>query len=600
MTTISYSQIDKLLEFSSNTVKTVFNNKLDACINIAKINNEFEKFMHPIIPVLELMQNDKSNIDNVASAAILTDLLIYIRTISLVDDVISDEEKEVIFKVLENSSYRFSWIPKYKQYSPLISVDHAFSFLTEWNNDCDFWGGDVNNGNALSTPFMKLSILASLCQKDLSSLENYIKVIRAVIRVIAKSDGITDEEEHTKNAIRAKLFKFHALTKDIIVDLSNEDNSKPECEDIDNKVNQIMPDISKTDDEILNSEEVLKSAISELNSLIGVGNIKESINSLLNFLEVRKQRISAKLPIPTQSLHFVFTGNPGTGKTTVARIISKILFGCGYLKTSNFIEADRSTLVAKYVGQTAIKTDEAIEKAINGILFIDEAYTLVNDTESDFGLEAVDTLLKRMEDLRDKIVIIVAGYPDRMNKFLASNPGLESRFTRFIEFEDYHVNELCRIFEMMCHSNAYSLTQECRANLCLFFNKAFRERNSNFGNARFVRNVFEKTINNHADRIMSHKSEINRSVLITIEKEDIPYNLVHIDGPSDMTNSKWNVTCPKCSNNRLVNFNFIGSSIRCKCGCSFICPWWSLDSASINDKSGYTFFKEKEYSLGYF
>ena len=234
------------------------------------------------------------------------------------------------------------------------------------------------------------------------------------------------------------------------------------------------------------SESVIGQATAELEALIGLAGVKSEVKKLIDFLKVQQMRRQHGLKESGQSLHYVFTGNPGTGKTTVARILGKIFHGFGILKTTNLIETDRSGLIAGYVGQTAIKTDEVIEKALDGVLFIDEAYTLSRSgaASGDFGQEAIDTLLKRMEDQRDRLIVVVAGYPKPMQDFLRSNPGLQSRFTRFIAFEDYSVQEMCRIFEKFCNDNEYVLTPLARINAFLLFVAARSRRDETFGNAR--------------------------------------------------------------------------------------------------------------------
>ena len=248
----------------------------------------------------------------------------------------------------------------------------------------------------------------------------------------------------------------------------------------------------------------LDTALKALDELVGLENIKTSVRSLINFVKVRKLREENELPNAPVSLHMVFLGNPGTGKTTVARILAEIYHAVGALTKGQLVETDRSGLVAGYVGQTALKTTEVVKKAIGGILFIDEAYSLVPENASnDFGHEAIETLLKLMEDNRNDLVVIVAGYSGLMEKFIHSNPGLESRFNRYFFFEDYESEELFAIFSSMCEKNKYVLGEGAADFAKEFFAELFDTRDENFGNARDVRNFFEDLISTHSDRISS-------------------------------------------------------------------------------------------------
>lgn len=248
----------------------------------------------------------------------------------------------------------------------------------------------------------------------------------------------------------------------------------------------------------------LEKMLEEFNALVGLTSVKKEVNSLVNLLKVQKLRMDAGLPVSDVSKHMVFSGNPGTGKTTVARTLANIYKNLGIIKGGQLVEVDRSGLVMGHIGQTAIKVMEVVDSAIGGILFIDEAYTLtVGKGESDFGQEAVDTLLKAMEDHRNDLIVIVAGYPELMDEFLNSNPGLKSRFNKFINFEDYTPEEQFAILESMCAKQKYILSEEAKSYTLEFFTERMKQPELNFANARDVRNYLEKAIANHASRVVN-------------------------------------------------------------------------------------------------
>ncbi len=257
----------------------------------------------------------------------------------------------------------------------------------------------------------------------------------------------------------------------------------------------------------------------ELDEYIGLAAIKDEVKDLINLVTVQKWREEHGLKVGDLSLHMVFSGNPGTGKTMVARLMSRIYRSLGILSKGHLIEVDRSGLVAGFVGQTAIKTSDAIQKAMGGVLFIDEAYALSNKQGNDFGQEAIDTILKAMEDKRDDLIVIVAGYTELMEDFIHSNPGLESRFNRFLHFADYTAEEMIAIFLSRCEKSAYTLADNAKPLLesVLRFEK---ENNETFGNARGVRNLFEKAVVAQANRLASGDT-ITRESLMLLTKEDI-------------------------------------------------------------------------------
>ncbi|MET3874428.1 hypothetical protein J3R74_004298 [Puniceicoccus vermicola] len=266
----------------------------------------------------------------------------------------------------------------------------------------------------------------------------------------------------------------------------------------------------------------LNEVMSELDGLIGLEGVKTEIKRLASFLEIQKKRSAASLQVADISLHIVFSGAPGTGKTSVARIISKIYHSLEFLEKGHLVETDRSGLVGQYVGHTAQKTNEAVDRALGGVLFIDEAYGLSrSEGESDFGGEAVDTLVKRMEDERHRLVVIVAGYPEEMQGFLDSNPGLRSRFNTHLHFENYSAAELCKIFKIFCDNNDYRLSAKAETKLFEIFKKETERAGKGFGNGRFARNLFEQIIRNHAFRLSLREGPLDRETLETLALEDI-------------------------------------------------------------------------------
>ena len=284
---------------------------------------------------------------------------------------------------------------------------------------------------------------------------------------------------------------------------------------------EVVPAAEQEETPLPESEPTLEELLAELDGLCGLDQVKRDVKSLTNLVKVRRLREEAGLPVPPMSLHLVFLGNPGTGKTTVARLLAKLYHAIGVLPKGQLVEVDRSGLVAGFVGQTALKTQEVIQKAIGGVLFIDEAYALVNqDNGNDFGREAVEVLLKNMEDHRKDLVVIVAGYSQLMEKFIHSNPGLESRFNKYFYFEDYDGAQLFTILQSMCAKNGYVLTPEGEALARRELMDLYEDRDENFGNARDVRNLFEQAVARQSDRVARLEAP-TREQLMELRPEDL-------------------------------------------------------------------------------
>jgi len=420
-----------------------------------------------------------------------------------------------------------------------------------------FEQADRLSWHALVAPFVKHGPLAGAR----SQVET---ITLRLANLVAKCDGKTMPQEaealhRLQHEIDSALYPVGAVG-------GGESSSKAYARQTTADPN---PDQTSENPEQLSDEQKRKqlaSAKRELDDLIGLDSVKQRVKSYTNFLRLQQQRSDKGLPTMPISLHMVFAGNPGTGKTTVARIIGQILGAMGTLSSGHVVETDRSGLVAQYAGQTAPKTNKLVDSALGGVLFIDEAYSLIDASGDDaYGREAVGTLLKRMEDSRDDLVVILAGYSGEMKQMIETNPGLKSRINTQIEFEDYSPEDLGRIFESMCEKNRYELSPPARHRLLVGLDRLYRQRDKHFGNGRLVRNAFEDTVRCLADRV-AEVATLSEDLLTRLTPEDISVPGI---APEQLSRSiaephKLQVRCGGCQKSVTIEPTSLGRKVRCR------------------------------------
>ena len=433
----------------------------------------------------ELLDIDQSYTDALA----VTELYMQgnLLKIATADGIVSQFENEFVHSMVNSFDY-LNGFDEYRKLMRHLTVDNYNA-----TDKSMFAPADE------IPPYISLAVRNDL-QFGTSDSVDLMKSTEAIFKCLTEIDDVCSAEEMKETANIIGILRQYITEQGIAGDEAEENISLDYIEDA--------------------SQDPLQPLLDELNALIGLAEVKEEVLETINLIKVNNLRKEKGLKSAPISHHMVFLGNPGTGKTTVARLISKIYKELGVVTKGHLVETDRSGLVAGYVGQTSIKTKEVATKAIGGILFIDEAYSITrSNSDNDYGKEAIDTLVKIMEDNRDNLVVIVAGYTDEMKTFMSANPGLESRFNKRIFFKDYSQDELLQIFMHTCEKNGFILSQEAVSKAAYLLSECAVEKT--FGNARGVRNIFDKAIIKQANRIVNMEGASRRE-LLTIEKEDIP------------------------------------------------------------------------------
>jgi len=439
---------------------------------------------------------DLDNVDALFNTLIIKDISFVSNKLNV--DISYDSNHPEFFYILGFVAY-------------LVNANHLINGLQ---------GNDIDTKIRITDYFDKMKEIqlpSGFILKALESKSNAFLIKAYKEFIIQFGQGIIAADQNVSNH---EMSAIAEITSQLSSGAFGEMNSENTIEKGSSSANK-----STTQSSVQNTEkdEKIEDVLAELEAFTGMDGIKRDVKSLINLLKIQKQRQNQGLSVVKPSLHMVFTGPPGTGKTTVARVMGRVFKALGVLEKGHIIETDRSGLVAGYVGQTAIKVDEVVQKSLNGILFIDEAYTLSpSDGQDSFGQEAIDTLLKRMEDNRDSLVVIVAGYEEEMQRFIESNPGFKSRFNKYISFDDYKPDELIEIFKSIVQKNKYIASNELITLLQSKFTDLYNSRTKSFGNGRVVRNLFEKIVENQSNRLASIDKAYTDNDLQTLLAVDFP------------------------------------------------------------------------------
>ena len=460
----------------------------------------------------------------------------------------------------------------WRRHFPLDEVGEVLKELTAFNDKFTWY--------TLLRPFDSVPAL----RERVSELET---AVMRMANLVAKIDGHVGEAEATQ--LRGVQQQFATHLRPVAIDGALPTGVRiPSAAEIRRELEGLprlkqQPQQRALDqgpvsqpEKYLSGDERLTAALASLDELIGLATIKTEVRELARFLRVQQERERAGLPRTQISLHTIFAGNPGTGKTSVARVLGEVLGALGIVEKGHLVEADRSSLVAGYTGQTAEKTNKVVDRALGGVLFIDEAYSLIAaEGEDNFGHEAVQTLLRRMEDDRDRLIVILAGYSGPIRRLLNSNPGLASRFQRTFNFPDYAVVDLCRIFAGMCEKNHYLLPSATRARLIAGFHQLHSRRDEKFGNGRLSRNVFEMAIRRLANRV-ADIAPLTKELLTRLEPADIEMQGVPAASLAavDQDDYRVRIACPGCLQTSNLKPANLGRRVKCnKCGQQFEADW---------------------------